>query len=565
MSLRQTYALMMILLVLATAALAKPPAPINIWPVDSLTKVFMTDSAPARSLATPESWAARGQHVSIQFAIRSSKPRKQISADLTPLMDAKGNVLSGAKVRHVGYVVVGSHSDDTPSDELIGEAPGWYPDPLWNLPMDLDSNRTHALWITIAVPSDAQPGLYHGSLLVRDEHQTLARRNFSVHVVSAIVPPDRTLKITNWFNLSDAASRQFYDAPQFSDPWWTLVENFAKVMADYRQNVVITPLRDLITPRVDGGVISYDLSNFDRWVETFQRAGVIGYIEGSHLLDRAGGYDGTLTVPAFVIDNGKLSRQDLAPDDPRVEPYLTTFLSALNKHLDEKNWKSIYFQHILDEPHGSEPPHYARVAELAHRELPGVRTIDAIDAAEITEELKKNCDLWVPQLGRFDNQMDLIRDRMQTGHEVWFYTCLFPNKRYMNRLMDYPLLKVRLLHWLNFRYGFSGFLHWGWNFWTPEPVKDSQPVIDANTQLLPPGDAFIVYPDRAGKSVYSSIRLETMREGIEDYELLHVLQQKNPAAAEQLPQLAITSFTDYVRDVAAFRNIQRKLLQALSN
>jgi hypothetical protein len=191
------------------------------------------------------------------------------------------------------------------------------------------------------------------------------------------------------------------------------------------------------------------------------------------------------------------------------------------------------------------------VAELAHRELPGVRTMDAIDASEITEDLKKNCDLWVPQLGRFDNQMDLIRDRIKTGSEVWFYTCLFPNKRYMNRLIDYPLLKVRLLHWLNFCYGFTGFLHWGWNFWTPEPLKDSQPVI--------------VYPDRASKSVYASIRLETMRDGIEDYELLRLLQQKNPAAAEQISQTAITSFTDYVRDPAAFRNIQRKLLQALSN
>jgi hypothetical protein len=92
-------------------------------------------------------------------------------------------------------------------------------------------------------------------------------------------------------------------------------------------------------------------------------------------------------------------------------------------------------------------------------------------------------------------------------------------------------------------YGFTGFLHWGWNFWTPEPVKDTQPVIDANRQLLPPGDAFIVYPDRAGKSAYSSIRLETMREGIEDYELLTPLRQKNPAIAEQLSQAVIKSFT----------------------
>jgi hypothetical protein len=466
---------------------------------------------------------------------------------------------------HVGYVVVGSHSDDTPADELIGEAPGWYPDPLWNFPLDLERNRTHSLWITIAVPANAAPGLYRGTLLVRAKKRVLARTSFRIHVLPAAVPVQQTLKVTNWFNLGDATSRQFYNASQFSDSWWTLVENIAKVMADHRQNVVITPLMDLVAPRADGGILAYDFSNFDRWVETFQKAGVIGYIEGSHLLSRAGSYDAALTVPIFLVDNGKVIKQDVGPDDPRVEPYLKGFLSALNAHLAEKNWKSIYFQHILDEPHGNEPPYYARVTDLVRRTLPDVLTMDAVDASDMPEELKKNTDVWVPQLGRFDNQMELIRDRIQGGREVWFYTCLFPNKRYLNRLIDYPLLKVRLLHWLNFRYGFTGFLHWGWNYWTPEPVKDTQPVIDANTQLLPPGDAFIVYPDRERKSVYSSIRLETMREGIEDYELLRMLQQKNPAAAEQLSLAAIKSFTEYVRDPAKFREVERQLLRAASN
>lgn len=556
-------ALLLTLFISSANVLATQPAPISVWSVDSLTKVFPDDGPGTHSVA-PEFWAARAQHVSIQFAIRSTKALKNLSAEVN-LKNAKGEALEGITVRQVGYVVVGSHTENTPADELIGEAPGWYPDPLWNLPMDLDGNRTYSLWVTVAVPFDAASDLYRGTLLVRAGKQALARRDFRLHVFPVTVPSQRTLKITNWFNASDAASRQFYGAPQFSDAWWTLIGNLGKVMADHRQNMVVTPVMDLVTPHLDSGVLAYDFSNFDRWVETFRTAGVVGYIEGSHLLGRAGSYDAALTVPAFVIDNGKVVRQDLAPDDPRVEPYFIALLSALNAHLTEKNWKSIYFQHILDEPHASEPTQYARVAGLVHRYLPGVLTMDAIDASEMRDELKNNCDIWVPQLGRFDSQMELIRDRIESGHEVWFYTCLFPNKRYLNRLMDYPLLKVRLLHWLNFRYGFTGFLHWGWNFWTPEPVKDTQPVIDANTQLLPPGDAFIVYPDRAGKSVYSSIRLETMREGIEDYELLMSLRHKNPALAEQLSQSAIQSLTDYVRDPAAFRAIEKKLLQALSN
>jgi len=179
------------------------------------------------------------------------------------------------------------------------------------------------------------------------------------------------------------------------------------------------------------------------------------------------------------------------------------------------------------------------------------------------EELQKYCDVWVPQLGRFDDQMEMIKRRMAGGREVWYYVCLFPNQRYLNRLMDYPLLKARLLQWLDFRYGFTGYLHWGWNYWTPDPTLDTQPVIDANTELLPSGDAFIVYPDKARMTVRSSIRLETMLEGTEDYEMLMALKAKDPAVAERLGKEAIASFTDYVRSAEKFRQIERQLLGAL--
>jgi hypothetical protein len=465
----------------------------------------------------------------------------------------------------VGYVVVGSHTKNTPPDELVGEAPGWFPDPLLDFPIDIQARRTHALWLAVPVPADAPPGAYRGVIVVRVGGRVAARREFGLRVVAASVPRERSLEITNWFWLADKPARQFYDAAQFSPEWWSLIENVARVMAEHRQNVVLTPLLELIAPRVEAGQLRYDFANFDRWVETFQRAGAIGYIEGAHLLGRSGeSYQGSLQAEIFQLTDGKVERQGLPVDDPRVETFFAGFLAALNTHLEARGWKSIYLQHILDEAHGSEPPYYAKCAAWVRRYLPGVRTMDAVDAAHMPRELQDNNDLWVPVLGRFDNQMDLIESRLKSGREVWFYTCLFPNERYLNRLIDYPLLKVRLLHWLNFRYGLGGYLHWGWNYWSPEPMNDTQPVINANTELLPPGDAFIVYPDKEKKSVYSSIRFEAMLEGIEDYELLQALKQKDPSEADRLAKAAITGFTDYIRDPAAFRTIQRQLLEALS-
>jgi glycosyl hydrolase family 123 len=551
-------------LLLAQFTFGSDPSAVQTWFVDSLVKVFPGDPPGSHRLANPELLAARNQHVSVQLALRSTRPIKGVTAEVPPLEGSPGRAITGASIHPAGYVVVGSHTKNTPPEELVGEAPGWFPDPLLDFPIDLAGHRTRSLWITVPVPADAVPGIYHGQVVVRAEDRNLARVPFRLKVFSASVPPERTLKVTNWFELDDKAARQFYGLPQFSSGWWTLIDNVARVMADHRQNVVLTPLLSLIQPRAEGQQLVYDYSNFDRWVEAFRKAGTIGYIEGSHILGRAGSYDAPLQVETFQLEGDKVRRLSLPPDDPRVEPFLAGFLSALNAHLEEKGWKPIYFQHILDEAHGNEIPAYGRFAELVHRSLPGVPTLDAVDAAQMPEVLQRNCDLWVPQLGRFDQQMDLLRQRIQQGREVWFYTCLFPNQRYLNRLIDYPLLKVRLLHWFNFRYNFSGYLHWGWNYWSPEPTNDTQPVIDNNTELLPPGDAFIVYPDRARQSVFSSIRLEAMREGIEDYELLTKLRVTNAGEADRIAGAAIATFTDYVRNPSEFRKVESELLQALS-
>jgi hypothetical protein len=563
MSARRVGAILSALFLAAVPALGARGG-LHAWFVDSLVKVFPGDRPGSHRLAVPEFCAARGGHISIQVALRSARTLEQVTAVIIPAGAGGNGMFAGARVRAVGMVVVGSHTKNAPAAELVGEAPGWFPDPLWDLPAQLAPARTASLWVTLAVPPDADPGLYRGRIELSAGGRPLKRLAFRVRIFAARVPEQRTLKITNWVNLGDKTSRQFYDVPQFSEEWWTLVGNVGRVLADHRQNVIYTPLLELVEARVVDGGLAFGFDRFDRWVETFRRAGVIGFIEGSHLLDRAGSYDAPLVVRTLRPDGASVATVSLPPDDPGAAAFLAAFLPALNAHLEEKGWKSIYLQHILDEPHGGEPPYYARFGAMVRRLLPGVATMDAMDAASLSDELQRNCDIWVPQLGQFDGQMDLIRGRVAAGGEVWFYTCLFPTRRYLNRLIDFPLLKVRLLHWLNFRLGLAGYLHWGGNYWTPEPVNDTQPVIDANTELLPAGDAFIVYPDRGRRSVFSSIRLEAMRDGIEDYEMLRQLERGDPAAAERISREAVASFTEYVRDPARFRHIERQLLEALS-
>ena len=127
--------------------------------------------------------------------------------------------------------------------------------------------------------------------------------------------------------------------------------------------------------------------------------------------------------------------------------------------------------------------------------------------------------------------------------------------------MDYPLIKTRVLHWINFRWGFTGYLHWGFNHWRgDDPFKDLEPPHGGST-FLPPGDAWIVYP--GDRRLLDSIRHEAMRDGVEDYELLRLLAEKDPGKAKTLAETVVRSFTDYARDPKTLRQVRLELLDTL--
>jgi hypothetical protein len=561
---------------LTRRAPATDAPPISHWFVDSLVKVFPGDEVLRSQLAKPEFSGARNSHVSVQWVLRSHQRVEDISVEVVGFGGGGGNAIA-AEVRAVGYVVVSSNTYTTPPSEILHPAPALFPDVLLEkFPITLDPDKTQAVWITLSVPSGAKPGDYHGQLVLRVGGVEKARDAFALRVAAATVPAQQTLKVTNWFYLSDRQLRSQYDVQQLTEDWWTVLGNIGRVMAEHRQNMISTPLTGfyfsklaLIGAHAGPNGLEYDFTNFDRWVGTFQRAGLIGSIEGAHVLRREENPDDPahLKVDVYVLEDGKVALKALPADDPRAEAGLRPMLMALRQHLQEKGWLGIYYQHILDEVGEKEMPVYQRYAAIVHGSMPGIRTMDAVDARRNLDIYEESCDVWVPVLGSFDNLVPRLHQHVKNGGEVWFYTCGFcPTDKYANRFIDNALIKTRLMQWFNFRYDLPGFLHWGGNYWSPNPVLDTQPLLGESweTAIFPSGDGFIVYPDKEHKSILSSIRLEAMQESIEDYELLRVLENKDPNAAQALAERAIRGFTDYVRDPAEFRKIHGELLEDLS-
>jgi hypothetical protein len=530
---------------------------ISAWYVDSLVKVF-PDSPAATSTVAPPLLSARNGHTSLQIALRSESHRVIWVRVVAP---RSGKAALKVQTYRVGTVKVHSHPADTPLDEVVRSEVGTYPDPLFPLAKEisLEGSATETIWISVFTPEDTPPGIYQGAVEIDAGKQKL-RLPFRVEVFPATVPKEQRLWVTNWFWFEQQLIARHY--PQLnSDPdrYWRILENIGRTMAEYKQNVAFVPVRTLAKAHLADGAVQYDFGLVDRWIEIFDKAGMARWIEGGHLSGRlGGGYDSPYVLPTDLVENDQIVRKELPPDDPRAEQNLREFLRQLRRHLKEKGWLGRYLQHVHDEPHGPEMPIYRRFVHIVSEELPGVPTLDAISLGEDISA-QQETTIWVPKLGTFDEHLDAIAAHKARGGQSWYYICLDPRGKYLNRFTDYPTLKVRLLPWLNYRYGLTGYLHWGGNFWTDQPFENVQPDWGGGF-FLPAGDNAIVYPDPEHDGVFVSERLEAMREGIEDYELLMESARHAPARADALARAVMPTFTDYVRDVTQFRKFERELL-----
>jgi hypothetical protein len=213
----------------------------------------------------------------------------------------------------------------------------------------------------------------------------------------------------------------------------------------------------------------------------------------------------------------------------------------------------MYIQHIADEPVDQNANSYIRITEYVKKRMSEIPIIDAV----MSHKLASTVNIWVPVLDHYHKDYAYFQERQAAGDEIWFYTCCGPQDNYANRFMEQPLIQTRILHWINYRYGSTGYLHWGFNWWNDNPTAEA-----AVNHEWPAGDSWIVYP--AEGTVYGSIRLAAMRDGIADYELLKLLEKKAPEKAKELSREVIKDFNKYDSNIPMFRQTRLKLLKWLS-
>ena len=533
--------------------MAKSTDRLAVWAVDSLEKVTR-DAEPVPAGDRIEVEACRNEFSSAQVAVRAIQPVRELRVSLSqPRHEQTGARGVELTARFVGYIPVENNTPDTPAEELSCTAPALVPDPLLaDEVIGLEANTTQPVWLTVFVPRDAPPGKWAGAVEVQADG-TAVEVPFHLTVFPVTLPRERHLLVTNWMNLGNFAS--FYGTQRHTPRFWQVVANFASNLAAHRHNVTWCP-NDLIHITQEAeGKLSFDYSDYDRWVQIFDSAGCMDLIEGGHVGMRG---DGKWENPWFDWRPLRVRSRDGA--EVKVDPELAVkeLVKSLIAHVHERGWFERFIMHVVDEPAPHTEESYKEKSRLIHELMPGVRFIEAMSLLDMRGYL----DIWVPNLDHLDEHREhYLNLRDESGFDLWFYTCMYPTGRYPNRFLDHSLLKTRILHWINWRYHLTGYLHWGLNYWTEDPFKQAQ------LGTYPPGDAFIVYPGADGP--LDSLRWEQMREGLQDFELLWLLDQrtketgKDAGKADRICADLVPDPLTYARQPARLRAARRAIIDAI--
>ena len=269
------------------------------------------------------------------------------------------------------------------------------------------------------------------------------------------------------------------------------------------------------------GVMTYDYTNFDKWVNFNKQLGIGDKI----ILYSIAPWHNCFTY----WENGELVRESFRNEDgsykPNYKPMWTHFLNDLIKHLEANGW--FEQSYIGIDERGFSQEAFELVSSVTGSTAKPLKTAGAMDHFVDKYDLAlRVSDLNVGDSAAAANPekfTQLLKDREEKGYRTTLYSCTehVPG--------NFSLSAPAESYWAVVNAGeeTSGFLRWAYDAWVENPLED------ATHNAFEVGDCFLVYPgDKVAGQVpvpRSSVRLERMAEGVRDVNKLKLIAQEVPS------------------------------------
>jgi len=281
-------------------------------------------------------------------------------------------------------------------------------------------------------------------------------------------------------------------------------------------------------------------------------------------------------VDRYHVNAYPIAHPRAAVKDPDAErPKLQAWLAAWDRAIAELDRPQVvFFTYLKDEPNDEEAYHYVQKWGRAIRATKTAVKILVVEQTATQNEkwgdLYGAVDIWCPLFSLFDEASAVKRQAL--GEMLCTYTALCQRDKTPWWHIYYPLLNYRVPSWIAWRYRIRGLLYWGgmvhWSGveypWTDPKTLDRR---NHGKGQLFNGEGAIVYPgsDAGYDGIAPSLRLKALRDSIEDYDYLALLERAGKAAeAEKVVLPLAKSWFQWEPDAAAYDVARTKLAELIT-
>lgn len=426
---------------------------------------------------------------------------------------------------------------------------GEYPDPLSDAPsVHVPAEYSQSVWIVVNVPAEALSGLCTFTATVKTSVGDFTAP-CSVRVFGVSVP--------------DADKAEF-SLEYFLDPFTGLAgarwgEDRMKFLASYCESLsmirnnsidvqIIPLLCDGNSRRISETEWEFDFTYVEKYVDF-----MISHVPTKYIAIRStiASVNGD-TLPVIGYDGGTFYEKY---GTPVSDAWFYAYIRGVYDFFKSKGMEKMLRIRLQDEPHYTECWKWAR--EICRKAAPGVPCGEPLDEHTSGLGLEGYIDQYIPRINVYEEGADYYDRMRRAGAELWVYSCCFPEEPwFINKFIDHPHVHSRLMSWGCYARGITGFLHWGYNYWSETSLYGTAPGARFK------GDGFIVYPDKENLRVLPSTRLLATAEGIVEYELLKIVEKKDPSAATAICESLVRRFTEFTDDPDEVDAAHIRLLQA---
>ncbi len=486
--------------------------------------------------------AARDEAESFQVVvIPSGEALESVTVEAGPL-EGPGGELPVAW-RRVDYV-------ETADPKYPTEYVGWWPDPLLECEsFSVKADERQPIWCSVAVPADATPGVYTGTVTVSHGGDS-ASVPVTVRVRNFALPRPGTLS-TAFGLYASFFSRWWYGQEPYKDN--LDIEKYAEWGQWLGENYRLAPKnigREFISVKVTPDDVEVDLGGLQTTVAPVAEDWWAPY--------------------SFCLHRVPTSSAIRDPDGQHTPDDAARVTKAIKDEWERLGLPKNVYIYGYDEPRPGEyaflQEAYRKIKDVAP-EYPIMQTL----SDPYPEALAGLVDIWCPLTPAMNSPF--YEERREAGDTLWTYVCCGPLPPHANFFIDQPATDHRVLFWQTWKAGATGLLYWGICIWDGLPSvaagEPHWPDVPARMEdhttyktFKVNGDGLLVWPGPNLEPI-PSIRLECIRDGIEDYEYLALLGRlveeakemgvatKLVAEAEELlvvPEEISASMTDYTKD-----------------